>query len=247
MLIAGNVSNASDSQPMLDASPKMGAHINRKLGDSVPKEVSSLANKLEKGFQQDGKKWRSGAIEHRKVVKVVPNTAKWHYDEILCRTSDWCSAETNSSLTLSCEKGFEKTHAITTSVSVTVAAETALGVGASFYGVELSSSTSAQTSITYSEEESFSSTYSTSTSTSVSYNVSDLPNVVVGETGIASCIVADWIEVTCSVKEVEYWFWGTYTTHDWKDFVARFVVFRYNTYCLTNGGRGHVTDRVYND
>lgn len=212
--------------------------------NSIPSSLLSQYNFLKSGFTQLGKKWRSGMIEHRKVVKVYPNTTSFYNEETIVITSGFYDITGLSTITINEDHSFSTTETVTTSINVTLAGETALAVGASIYGATLSNERTAQASFSYGYSVSYSSTYTDSTGVSVTYVLANIPNIPSGAS-IASCVVADYFECSASIKEEEYWFWGTYTTHDWEDFTVRFFTFKYVTYYFSNGQRGVSTVRPY--
>lgn len=211
------------------------------LSNNAAVNVKAIFKNANSGKTIYGKKWRDVLIEHRMVVNFIPNTAEFHFNEILSYDTDYTTA---TSTTMTVTKGFEAGYSISTSESVTVAGETTIGVGAEIPGLKLSTSKKLQTSYNETTTEEFSSSYSKSLSILWSYDANTLqlpPNS-------SYCIgtVGNYITFEAEIHEEEYWWWNTTYRYNYKTVTVKIIVFKYQTAIYSNGDFYSKTDRYYN-
>jgi len=211
------------------------------LSNNADIDIVKIFNNANSGKTIKGKKWREGIIEHRMVADFIPNTAEFHFNEIISYDTPFTSA---TSTTITITKGFEAGYSISTSESVTVAGETTIGVGAEIPGLKFSTSKKLQKSYTSSKTTEFSANYSHSLSISWNYD----KNKIQLPSNSSYCIgtVGDYITFKAEIREEEYWWLNTTYSHNEATVTVKIITFKYQTAIYSNGDFYSKTDRYYN-
>jgi len=240
IVACGLLSSANDSP----VGPTRSIRRSLVAASSVPSSLTTEYNRIKAGFTQESARWRNGLIEHQNIVQVLPNTVKFHKDEIIMETTPKYAVSGLQTFSLANTKGFTKTKTVSTEIQITATGETALAVGLEIVGVTLSSERTDQSSFSYGESHSYSTSYSTSMSVTATYSIANMPYVQTDGT-ICGCLVGDYFEADAQIKEVEYWWHGTYETLAWETFRFRVYTYTYYTYIFSNGRYGSATARPY--